>query len=88
VRSRDGGKSWEPCERGFSVLPRANVEAMTLAAYPGGYTLFVGDTDGAVHASEDQGATWTRIADGVGPVTKCDHAALLHGRRMEHRAHA
>jgi photosystem II stability/assembly factor-like uncharacterized protein len=88
VRSRDGGRSWEEVHQGFSVLPRANIEAMTLAAYPGGFTLFVGDTDGAVHASEDSGETWTRIADAVGPVTKGDHAALLHGRRMEQRAHA
>ena len=74
--------------QGFSVLPRANIEAMTLASYPGGFTLFVGDTDGAVHASEDGGETWTRIADAVGPVTKGDHAAVLDGRRMAQRAHA
>lgn len=88
VRSRDGGKSWEELRQGFSVLPRANIEAMTIASYPGGFTLFVGDTDGAVHASEDGGNSWSRIADALGPVTKSDHAALLHGRRMEHRAHA
>ncbi len=88
MRSRDGGRSWEEMQKGFSVLPRANIEAMTLASYPGGFTLFVGDTDGAVHASEDGGESWSRIADAIGPVTKGDHAALLHGTRMERRAHA
>ncbi len=88
VRSRDGGRSWEVLQQGFSVLPRANIEAMTVASYPGGFTLFVGDTDGAVHASEDGGTTWSRIADALGPVTKGDHAALLHGVPMERRAHA
>jgi photosystem II stability/assembly factor-like uncharacterized protein len=88
MRSRDGGKSWDELRQGFSVLPRANIEAMTIASYPGGFTLFVGDTDGAVHASEDGGDSWSRITDAIGPVTKGDHAALLHGRRMERRAHA
>ncbi|HUK57918.1 MAG TPA: hypothetical protein VLV50_01710 [Stellaceae bacterium] len=88
MRSRDGGASWEELRQGFSVEPRANIEAMTLASYPGGFTLLVGDTDGGVHTSEDGGDTWTRIADAVGPVTKGDHSALLQGRRMQQRAHA
>ncbi len=88
MRSRDGGAHWEELRQGFSVLPRANIEAMTLASYPGGFSLFVGDTDGAVHASEDGGDTWTRIADAIGPVTKGDHSALLQGRRMERRVPA
>jgi hypothetical protein len=36
---------------------------MTVAAYPGGYTLFVGDTDGMVHASDDGGDNWIFVAD-------------------------
>ena len=79
VRSRDSGRSWDLAPRGFAVAPRANIEAMTLAAYPGGYTLFVGDTDGGVHASADGGESWTRIADALAPVTKGDHAAVLRG---------
>jgi photosystem II stability/assembly factor-like uncharacterized protein len=88
VRSRDHGRSWDTEPKGFAVAPRANIEALTMAAYPGGYTLFVGDTEGTVHASEDGGASWSRIADEVGPVTKGNHAAALRGelRRQPARA--
>jgi photosystem II stability/assembly factor-like uncharacterized protein len=79
VRSRDGGRSWDVAPHGFAVAPRANIEAMTLASYPGGYTLFVGDTEGGVHASEDGGESWAMIADTLAPVTKGDHAAALRG---------
>jgi hypothetical protein len=48
VRSRDGGHDWTLC-RGLDIAPGANIEAMTVAAYPGGYTLFVGDTEGMVY---------------------------------------
>lgn len=89
VRSRDLGRTWDLAAPGFEVAPRANIEAMTLAAYPGGYTLFVGDTDGAIHASEDGGDSWTRIADTLAPVTKGDHASALRGepRRAAAPAH-
>jgi photosystem II stability/assembly factor-like uncharacterized protein len=86
VRSRDGGTSWDVEPKGFSVAPRANIEAMSLASYPGGYTVFVGDTEGTVFASEDGGDSWTRITDALAPVTKGDHAAALRGepRRVVH----
>jgi photosystem II stability/assembly factor-like uncharacterized protein len=77
VRSRDGGRSWDAAERGLVFAPRANIEAMTLASYPGGYTVFVGDTEGVVHASEDGDDSWSRITDALAPVTKGDHAAVL-----------
>ena len=88
VLSRDRGRSWDIAAPGFAVAPRANIEAMTMAAYPGGYTLFVGDTEGAVHASEDGGARWSRIADEVGPVTKGHHAAALRGETRRQPARA
>ena len=50
-----------------------------MACWPGGYELFVGDTEGTVHMSEDGGDSWTRIADEVGCVTKGNHAAALRG---------
>jgi hypothetical protein len=80
VRSRDQGRSWDTEPKGFAVAPRANIEALTMACWPGGYELFVGDTEGTVHMSEDGGDSWTRIADEVGCVTKgrnpprCDQA--------------
>ena len=79
LRSRDHGRSWDTEPKGFAVAPRANIEALTMARWPDGYELFVGDTEGAVHMSEDGGGSWTRIADEVGCVTKGNHAAALRG---------
>ena len=87
VRSRDGGKSWDIEPKGFSVVPRANIEAMSVAAYPGGYTVFVGDTEGTVFASEDGGDNWSRITDQLAPVSKGNHADALRGERRR-PAHA
>ena len=52
--------------KGFAVAPRANIEALTMACWPSGYELFVGDTEATVHVSEDGGDSWIRIADEVG----------------------
>jgi photosystem II stability/assembly factor-like uncharacterized protein len=86
VRSRDGGKTWDTEPHGFTVAPRANIEAMSVAAYPGGYTVFVGDTEGTVFASDDCGDHWARVTDTLAPVSKGDHAAALRGepRRAVH----
>jgi photosystem II stability/assembly factor-like uncharacterized protein len=78
-RSSDHGRSWDTEPKGFAVAPRANIEALTMACWPGGYELFVGDTEGTVHMSEDGGDSWIRIADEVGCVTKGNHAAALRG---------
>ncbi len=59
-----------------------------MACWPGGYALFVGDTEGTVHMSEDGGESWTRIADEVGCVTKGNHAAALRGGEIRPRAAA
>jgi len=77
VRSHDHGCSWDTDPKGFAVAPRANIEALTMACWPGGYELFVGDTDGTVHMSADGGDSWNRIADEVGCITKGSHAAIL-----------
>ena len=78
VRSRDGGHDWTFCH-GFDIAPGANIEAMTIAAYPGGYTLFVGDTEGMVYASDDSGDNWVFVADVLASVSKGDHAKALRG---------
>jgi photosystem II stability/assembly factor-like uncharacterized protein len=82
VRSHDGGKSWDTEPHGFRVAPRANIEAMSVASYPGGYTVFVGDTEGTVFASDDRGDNWTRVTDALAPVSKGNHAAALRGERQ------
>jgi hypothetical protein len=50
---------------------------MSLATYPSGFTLFAGDTDGAVYASEDGAESWVRIAGGLAPVSKGNHYRAL-----------
>ena len=77
ARSRDRGVSWTDASKGLASDRRPNIEAMSLAAHPGGFALFAGDTDGAVYASEDAAETWTRIASGLAPVSKGNHYRAL-----------
>jgi len=77
MRSRDRGISWSDASQGFPADRRPNIEAMSLAAYPGGFTLFAGDTDGSVYASDDEAQSWTRIAGGLPPVSKGNHYRAL-----------
>jgi photosystem II stability/assembly factor-like uncharacterized protein len=73
ARSRDGGRTWEPLDLGVPVPLRANIEALSLCAWPGGFSLFAGTTDGDVFASDDGGTTWGPIARGLGPVSQSSH---------------
>lgn len=77
ARSRDRGVTWSDASNGLPADRRPNIEAMSLAAYPTGFTLFAGDTDGAVYASEDGADHWTRIAGGLAPVSKGNHYRAL-----------
>jgi photosystem II stability/assembly factor-like uncharacterized protein len=71
--SRDRGRSWSIAGDGLPVSKRPNVEAMCLAAWPGGYSLFIGNTDGEIHCSEDGAKTWQLVASGLAPVSKVGH---------------
>jgi photosystem II stability/assembly factor-like uncharacterized protein len=73
ARSTDRGVTWSDASKGLPADRRPNIEAMSLAAYKDGFTLFAGDTDGIVYASEDGAESWTRIAGGLAPVTKGNH---------------
>jgi photosystem II stability/assembly factor-like uncharacterized protein len=73
ARSRDAGRTWQYLEGGLPEKTRANVEAMTLNEYPGGFALIAGTTDGEVFFSEDEGETWTTIARDLAPVSKSGH---------------
>jgi hypothetical protein len=52
---------------------RANVEAMSMDVWNGGFALFAGTTDGDVFYSADEGEHWERIIAGIGPVSKAHH---------------
>jgi photosystem II stability/assembly factor-like uncharacterized protein len=77
LRSRDGGRTWTVVGGGVVDCLRANIEALALAAWPGGMTLFAGTTDGDVFATDDEGASWTRVASGLGAVSKAHHHLSL-----------
>ena len=68
-------------------LPRrlaANIEAITLVVWPGGFGFFAGTTDGDIFHSRDKGRTWTRIAAGLPAVSKClHHNNLAAGRARQ-----
>ena len=66
-------KTWTDASAGLPDDRRPNIEAMSMAAYPGGFTLFAGTTDGDVFASDDAAEHWTRIAGGLAPVSKGGH---------------
>ncbi len=77
LRSRDGGRNWELLKRGVPETARNCIEAMSVIAYPSGYSLFIGNTDGEVFLSEDGGDNWSRIASSLGPVSKGNHLEPL-----------
>ncbi len=77
MTSRDRGRTWALSSKGFPETRRANIEAMCVASWPGGFSVFVGDTDGAVWSSEDSAQSWTLVANGLAPVSKAGHFRFL-----------
>lgn len=81
MKTTDRAATWRDASNGFPEDRRPNIEAMSIAAYPGGFTLFAGDTDGVVYASEDAAESWTAIATRLAPVTKGRH---YHSLQLQH----
>jgi len=77
VTSRDNGESWTQILGGLPEELAGNIEAVTMAQWPGGYGFFAGTTDGDIFASVDRGDTWRCIAGGLAAVSKCVHARNL-----------
>lgn len=73
LKSQDGGQTWEEAGSGLPSPMQHNIEAMSVAGYPGGFTLFIGDTGGNVYSSEDQADGWSLIASGLAPISKGGH---------------
>lgn len=73
MRSTDEGRSWVELDHGLPKPMVGAFEAMTMHHWDGGMMLVVGTATGEVYASENGGASWTRIADDVTPVSKDDH---------------
>lgn len=76
VRSSDGGRTWQAADTGLYGDGRANVEAMGVNAHARGFTLFAGNTDGDVYASDDGAQHWQLLAR-TAPVSKSMHFVPL-----------
>jgi hypothetical protein len=55
----------------------ANLEAMCMYTWPGGFNMFSGTTDGKVYFTEDGAENWRLIAGELAPVSKVAHFRLL-----------
>jgi photosystem II stability/assembly factor-like uncharacterized protein len=78
-RSRDGGRTWEPLTGGLPDRMQSSVEAMVMEDRGDTCAIFAATTSGEVYASEDSGDTWTRIVDGLAPISKAGHYRALVG---------
>ncbi len=77
ARSRDGGKRWQILEKGLPEYIHGNIEAMSMNVWRDGLALFAGTTDGDVFFSDDEGNGWSKIAEGIAPVSKVNHYRAL-----------
>ncbi len=84
--SRDGGFTWEVCRGGLPDRMQPSIEAMTLEEAGRTVQVFAATTAGTVLWSEDGGATWSTIIEGLAPISKGPHyrplvrkSAAAHG---------
>ena len=75
--SHDAGESWSLALTGMPEPLSANLEAMCLYGWPGGFDLFTGTTDGKVYFSADGAQSWRLIGSDLAPVSKVEHYRLL-----------
>jgi photosystem II stability/assembly factor-like uncharacterized protein len=76
MKSTDRTKTWSDASTGFSGEGVHNIEAMSIAAFPTGFSLFLGTTNGEIYESADGAQKWNLIGN-VDPVSKMYHYQLL-----------
>lgn len=76
--SEDGGTNWRAPHGGFPES-RANVEVLTVCAFPGGYEIFAGTTEGEIFVSTDKGESWSLAIGGLPAIGKPTHDTLIIG---------
>jgi len=64
------GGAFERCVTGLPEWFDDNVDTYCLDALPDGSLAAFGTSDGHMFASDDAGATWSPVADGLGPVRR------------------
>jgi photosystem II stability/assembly factor-like uncharacterized protein len=77
VRSRNGGRDWEISNKGLPESMQGNIEAMSMAISPTGFSIFAGTTEGKVYCTEDGAESWVEIATGLAPIAKGGHDVRL-----------
>jgi photosystem II stability/assembly factor-like uncharacterized protein len=77
MKSTDRGRTWKLADNGLPVSGRVNIEAMCMAVWPGGWSLFAANTDGEVYESDDGAGSWRLAARGLAPVSKVGHYKFL-----------
>ena len=77
ARSRDGGDTWEILGKGMPEHIDANFEAMALESWDGGCTVYAGNTDGDIYASDDEGESWAKVVTAIPPFSKTIHYTIL-----------
>jgi len=75
--SRDGGLTWQVVDRGIPDHLNASFEAMSLEAWDGRCAVYAGNTDGDIYGTFDEGETWNKVAEGLPPISKTIHHAIL-----------
>ncbi len=73
ARSTDGGRKWVELTNTLPSPFKAAIEAICLHHWPGGMMFAMGSSAGEVYISEDDGTSWSRIAERIPPVSKNDH---------------
>ena len=76
-RSADGGKTWEHLRNGLPDRLQASVEAMCLEDWGESFSIFAATAFGEVWCSDDGGDHWSEIMNGLAPISKGDHYAML-----------
>lgn len=77
ARSRDQGLTWEIVDHGMPEHMNASFEAMTLEAWDGRCAIYAGNTDGKIYSTFDEGGSWHVQAEGLPPISKTIHHAIL-----------
>jgi hypothetical protein len=59
---------FDRCRDGLPEWFTDNIDSLSLDALPGGELAAAGTDDGEVYATTDRGASWSRVADGLGAI--------------------
>jgi hypothetical protein len=64
------GERFEPCRGGLPEWFQGNIDSLCLDALPDGRLAAFGTETGELYASTEQGRSWTRVAEGLGRITR------------------